>query len=247
MPQQSRKTLLKGVNSYASVAKGAIEPENSDMPLLVATKPTVGLAPVKEHLDKHFHSEQNEDVGPGFSTVLRDGARFSGYQTSLDCKYRVEITLEQVDLAESYLCGCLNIAGLTEDYENLTTFFEGEIIGPKYSFVTSKWDATEEKDFEHWNKFRGFGPFRQNFHEDGFKYDFNNHDVIFMRWKEIFLVPDYRMRAIDGASFAGFYYIAFSLSTKQIIGYYYHTKSELFQELRLNYDEDHGIATFEFC
>jgi len=30
---------------------------------------------------------------------------------------------------------------------------------------------------------------------------------VFMRWKEKFLVPDHRVKDINGASFAGFYYI----------------------------------------
>jgi hypothetical protein len=47
-----------------------------------------------------------------------------------------------------------------------------------------------------------------------------------MRWKELFLVPDYRIKDITGASFAGFYYICFQKSTSTIEGYYYHRNSE---------------------
>lgn len=192
-------------------------------------------------------SEEDKEFNALFSTVLRDGACFTGHQQSEDSKYRVEINLHKVDLDSSYLCGYLNINGLTEDYENLTTFFEGEIIGPKYSFITSKWDATEDKDREHWEKFRGFLPLRNKFREHGFHYDIHNQNYVFMRWKELFLVPDYRLRTIDGASFAGFYYICFCLSTKQVIGYYYHLRSELFQELKLQWVPEHSIETFEFC
>lgn len=42
-----------------------------------------------------------------------------------------------------------------------------------------------------------------------------------MRWKEHFLVPDHRVRTIDGASFAGFYYICYQRSTNEIKGYYF--------------------------
>jgi len=55
-----------------------------------------------------------------------------------------------VDLAESFLCGYLRINGLTEEYPELTTYFEAEIIGPKHSFLTRKWDADELIDEEHW-------------------------------------------------------------------------------------------------
>ena len=45
--------------------------------------------------------------------------------------------------------------------------------------------------------------------------------------KELFLVPDYRIKDISGASFAGFYYICFQKSTGTIEGYYYHKSSEM--------------------
>lgn len=32
----------------------------------------------------------------------------------------------------------------------LTTFFDGEIISPKYPFLTRKWDADEDVDLKHW-------------------------------------------------------------------------------------------------
>ena len=51
---------------------------------------------------------------------------------------------KHVDFENSYLCGYLKIKGLTEEYPQLTTFFDGEIISPKYPFLTRKWDADEE-------------------------------------------------------------------------------------------------------
>jgi hypothetical protein len=48
------------------------------------------------------------------------------------------------------LCGYLHIKGLTEQFPELTTFFDAEIIGPDYSFLTNKWDANEATDEEHW-------------------------------------------------------------------------------------------------
>ena len=57
---------------------------------------------------------------------------------------------QHVNLAESSLCGYLHIKGLTEDYPELTTFFEAEIIGRKHSFLTKKWDANDHIDIQHW-------------------------------------------------------------------------------------------------
>ncbi|RUP45006.1 LOW QUALITY PROTEIN: vacuolar import and degradation protein-domain-containing protein, partial [Jimgerdemannia flammicorona] len=132
-----------------------------------------------------------------------------------------------VDLNESFLCGYLHIKGLTSDYPELTTFFEAEIIGPKYSFLTRKWEADESIDKSHWMKFdEAFEQYKKDFNKDGFVYDFHNKDFLFMRWKEHFLVPDHRVNNIDGASFAGFYYICYQRSTGTITGFYFHSHSE---------------------
>lgn len=55
-----------------------------------------------------------------------------------------------MDRENSYLCGYLKISGLTEEFPNMTTFFEGEIISKKYPFLTRKWEADEEVDKKHW-------------------------------------------------------------------------------------------------
>lgn len=47
-----------------------------------------------------------------------------------------------------------------------------------------------------------------------------------MRWKEHFLVPDHRVRTINGASFEGFYYICFNMREGSVSGIYFHSKSE---------------------
>jgi len=49
---------------------------------------------------------------------------------------------------------------------------------------------------------------------------------IFMRWKEWFLVPDHRVKSIQGASFEGFYYICFNQAEGNINGIYFHARSE---------------------
>lgn len=39
-------------------------------------------------------------------------------------------------------------------------------------------------------------------------------------------VPDHTIKDINGASFAGFYYICFQKSKAEMEGYYYHRSSE---------------------
>jgi hypothetical protein len=67
-----------------------------------------------------------------------------------------------------------------------------------------------------------------------------------MRWKEQFLVPDHKIRSLQGASFAGFYYICFDATTQTIEGYYYHQNSEWFQHLLLKHVPEKSSASFEF-
>lgn len=121
----------------------------------------------------------------------------------------------------------------------MTTFFGGEIISPRYPFLTRKWDADEDVDRKHWAKFGAFERlFANNFNSDSFDYrvlnpgstkdglETSSSEHVFMRWKEHFLVPDHSVRDIAGASFAGFYYICFTRSTQTIEGFYYHRQSE---------------------
>ncbi|KAG0722042.1 Glucose-induced degradation protein 4 [Chionoecetes opilio] len=156
-------------------------------------------------------------------------------------------THKHVDEANSYLCGYLKIKGLTEEYPTLTTFFDGEIISEKYPFLTRKWDADEEVDKKHWGKFPPFYQYTKTFNSDTFDYSvLKDSEHVFMRWKEHFLVPDHTVKDINGASFAGFYYICFQKSAATIDGYYYHRTSEWYQSLNLTHVPEHSVQIYEF-
>ena len=119
---------------------------------------------------------------------------------------------------------------MTDDHPTLTTYFEGEIIGPKYGFITQhpSWGATDKIDISHWKNFAAFRPFIKQSLKGGQIYikDPGQRENIFMRWKEHFLVPDHRVRTINGASFEGFYYICFNQVRGEVSGIYFHSKSE---------------------
>ena len=116
-------------------------------------------------------------------------------------------------------------------------------------------------------KFLAFCQYSKNFNSDSFNYEeLKKTDYVFMRWKEHFLVPDhtikvingqtnvnmdsiimiYSMQDINGASFAGFYYICFQKSTSSIEGYYFHRNSEWFQSLNLTHVPDYSMQIYEF-
>ncbi|KAG0275033.1 hypothetical protein BGZ95_009247 [Linnemannia exigua] len=185
---------------------------------------------------------------PSRISHLYAGSRFQGRQKSGSNSYEVMVDIKDVNLKDSSLCGYLHIKGLTDEYPELTTFFDAEIIGSAHSFVTKKWDASAKTDKEHWTLFKPFEPMCDIFTNDDFKYDFQGKDVIFMRWKEHFLVPDHRVEGITGASFAGFYYICYNISKGEIEGYYYHQSSEKFQKLMLSHVQERptSFGSFEF-
>lgn len=185
---------------------------------------------------------------PGVVTSpLHDGAVFKGYQKSKGNCYDVEVELKKVDLDSAYLCGYLKINNLTDDFPTMVTYFDGEMISSRHPFLTRKWDANEEVDRKHWAKFEAFAPFSNTFNTDEFDYGaLESHDSVFMRWKESFLIPDHQVKDINGASFAGFYYICFMKSSSQIEGYYYHEKSEMYQSLALQHVPCHTTEIYEF-
>ncbi|EAL17811.1 hypothetical protein CNBL0730 [Cryptococcus deneoformans B-3501A] len=153
---------------------------------------------------------------------LYPGSVFKGTQTSGRSAYDVEVKFLDVDFADSTLSGYLSISHLTDSHPHLTTFFTGEIIGPKYGFITGpRYAATEHDDLRHWGRFEQFRrpstradlvgeelflrdplPDRSRGETKG-----KERDFVFLRIKEQFLVPDHKVKDISGASFAGFYYI----------------------------------------
>lgn len=139
------------------------------------------------------------------------------------------------------------------------------MIGTKHSFITrnEEWGANEKTDIHHWSRFPAWRPLAKQAKKTDFTLrNFAQHEHVFMRWKEYFLVPDHRVRTISGASFEGFYYICFNQIQGSVSGVYFHAKSERyvsffgpghgrftsysryirFQQLELKHVEDRGCA-----
>ncbi|KAK8240360.1 vacuolar import and degradation protein [Phyllosticta capitalensis] len=184
------------------------------------------------------------------SSYLRPGSKFKGTQQSDRQVYEVQVEIKYVDMEQHCLCGYLRIQGLTDDHPTLTTYFEGEIIGTKYTFQTNRpeWGSNEKVDMQHWGRFPAWRPLAKQAKRADFTYkNFAQREYLFMRWKEHFLVPDHTVRTISGASFEGFYYICFSQVTGKISGIYFHAKSEKYQQLDLEHVDDRGcMGAIEF-
>ncbi|KAJ1918186.1 hypothetical protein H4219_002743 [Mycoemilia scoparia] len=143
---------------------------------------------------------QYQPIEPTIYLDLSPGCKFSGRQTSGTRQYEVEIEIQHVDLISSQLCGNLTIHKLTNDLPTLTTFFEAEIIGTNsHTFRTLNWKASADVDRQHWSKFKQFSKYSDKFDQPGFKYNLEDEDVVFMRWKERYLLPDYKVTYVQGA------------------------------------------------
>ncbi|EGG21794.1 hypothetical protein DFA_01680 [Cavenderia fasciculata] len=191
----------------------------------------------------------NDSSVPGGCASLYPGSRFVGVQRSAKASYPVHIDIKDVDFDNSILSGYLTILGLTKKYPVLTTFFEGEIVdGKHYGFLTRKWEANAKVDLDHWGRFPEFQTYADSFNRDDFESSLlKSSDTLFMRWKEsFFLVPDHRIKNIEGASYEGFYYIALERATGTIRGFYYHCSSELFQTIILEHETESSFPCFEF-
>lgn len=143
---------------------------------------------------------------------LYPGALFEGMQTNRSREHRVSVRIVDVNPLQSTLAGFLTIHDLTDQHPEITTFFDGQIIGQQYGFMTQDWGANVHVDTTHWQRF----PQYHHIHPSELakpKLTFKNpassadRGFLFMRWKERFLVPDHRVRSINGASYAGFYYV----------------------------------------
>mmetsp|Transcript_1991 Transcript_1991/g.7196 ORF Transcript_1991/g.7196 Transcript_1991/m.7196 type:complete len:219 (-) Transcript_1991:146-802(-) len=193
---------------------------------------------------------QEEDSGtsdvPLISRCIYPGCRFEGKQRSTYKVYNVCVTIQDVDMENSELCGYLSITALTDECPVLTTFFEGEIIGRRYGFITHKWGADENEDLQHWSRFPQFDGYSDSFSSvcNGAR-DLYSEDVLFMRWKERFLVPDHSIKTVPGASYEGFYYICFDRRTSIIDGFYYHSACEKFQSLHMKLVPERASCGFD--
>lgn len=127
-----------------------------------------------------------------------------------------------MDFASSFLCGYLRIRGLTDDWPELTTYFDAEIIGSRYGFLTRNWGANETEDMVHWSRFPAFRQVKNELRKPYLTMDDRDRGAVFMRWKERFLVPDHRVQDINGASFAGaLIALQLSYSLHSLPGFYY--------------------------
>ncbi|ODV79319.1 uncharacterized protein CANTADRAFT_26281 [Suhomyces tanzawaensis NRRL Y-17324] len=148
----------------------------------------------------------------------------------------------------------------------------------RYSFITEnkQWGSYPKNDLEHWRILSSASYYDHDSPEEHYieqeeanlkqrlrniQNGLEDNQFIYMRWKEEFLLPDSRVKQIEGASFEGFYFAVLNIggfesqgqghsnriAPGSINGLYYHKTSSQLQSLNLRYvGEDLVSDSFEF-
>lgn len=215
-PQASRKSLTVVVNHDAA-------PHQLETPVSYTAHSPLSRASLARDAPQYagVHPDPLVDItrlrvrSQGHH-CLYPGATFRGTQKSGRNSYDVVVTIVDVDFSCSHLCGYLHISGLTDDWPELTTYFDAEIIGSRYGFLTKKWGASEQEDMVHWARFPAFRHVRHETKKPNLTMKDADRGAVFMRWKEKFVVPNHRVQDINGASFAGFYYVCVDFNPQPV-------------------------------
>eukprot|EP00657_Telonema_sp_P-1_P008081 TRINITY_DN28650_c0_g1_i2.p1 TRINITY_DN28650_c0_g1~~TRINITY_DN28650_c0_g1_i2.p1 ORF type:complete len:130 (+),score=26.94 TRINITY_DN28650_c0_g1_i2:88-477(+) len=91
---------------------------------------------------------------------LAPGTSYKGTQkvpSNREDAWIVSVNIQGYEPERGYICGSMEAHNLPTSEEHVITFWEGQIIDDvNYTFYTGKWDASKEKDLEHWSKFVPF-------------------------------------------------------------------------------------------
>ncbi|KMV66421.1 vacuolar import and degradation protein [Encephalitozoon cuniculi EcunIII-L] len=150
--------------------------------------------------------------------ALENGARYRGEQLTNGGSFKIEMNIDVVDIQQELICGTFEIHNLTDRYELLTTYFEGEIIGNIYPFTTEEYSMTNP-DIIHWKL---FPEWRGEYVYKPGSYNIKKSNFMYIKIKELFLLPDPRLKSIPGASIDGHYYCCYYKNLDCFAGHYYY-------------------------
>lgn len=148
--------------------------------------------------------------------ALESGARYSGEQLTNGGSFRIEMIVDIVDTEQEFVCGTFEIHNISDRHELLTTYFEGEIVGNIYPF-TREACSVANPDIIHWRLF----PEWKREYMDG-AYSIADSDFLYIKIKELFLLPDPMRTAVPGASIDGHYYCCYYKALDCFAGHYYY-------------------------
>ncbi|KAK6089589.1 hypothetical protein P3W45_001471 [Vairimorpha bombi] len=161
--------------------------------------------------------------------VLVDGAVYSGEQLSTSGSFKIEMKIDKIDMLEERMCGTFSIYNLTSENDKLSTYYESAIIGNKHSFYNKYED--KETDELHW---RMFPEWKTEILKNK-EYDIKKSGFLYLRMKELFILPDPNVESVEGASIEGYYYCCYYKKLDFFSGHYFYKsdKSQLSEQILL--------------
>ncbi|KAF7684524.1 Glucose-induced degradation protein 4 like protein [Astathelohania contejeani] len=152
---------------------------------------------------------------------LKNGGAYTGHQITNNGSFKIEMTIDSINFKTSYICGTFKIYNLTRHHELISTYFEGEIVGRVYPFDYNKYfnkNISKDQEEKHW---RIFPEWKQEYITNPNLYNPETNKYLYLRVKEIFILPDPNVTNIPGASIEGLYYFCYYKAKDVFAGFYY--------------------------
>lgn len=140
---------------------------------------------------------------------LENGSKYEGEQKTHTGPFKIDMKVDVFDLSQFFMCGTFKIFNLTKQHDIIHTYFECEIVDSEKRF-------RETGEMTHWAT---FNEWKDDFME---RYDPLGASLLFMRIKELFLLPDPSVKHIPGASIDGYYYCIYNKQSDSFKGFYYY-------------------------
>lgn len=153
--------------------------------------------------------------------TLESGSKYKGEQLTNNGSFKIEMKIDFVDLNQEYICGTFDIFNITDNHDLLTTYFEGKIMG-KTQYLSDSCLSLNQTDIAHWSL---FPEWRAEHTKSQKLYDIENSDYIYIKIKEMFMLPDPNVKYIPGASIDGYYYCCYYKQLDFIAGHYFYNNS----------------------
>lgn len=141
---------------------------------------------------------------------LDNGSSYTGKQTTGNGSFRIDMKVNSFNIKQGYLCGTFTIYNLTSEHSVLKTYFEGRLVGPNDMSNTTQ-------DKKCWAR---FPTWKKDIQNKSLVYDPFNSKYLYLRIKELFLLPNPKIRKVSGASIDGYYYCCYYKRSDTFGGFY---------------------------
>lgn len=144
-----------------------------------------------------------------YDIILKNGSSYTGKQTTGVGSFDIDMKVSAFNFEQGYLCGTFTVHNLTSEHNLLRTYFEGQLIGITNTALLN--------EIKYWTKF----PCWKSEFEDGSpSYNPFKSKYLYLKIKELFLLPNPRIESVNGASIDGFYYCCYNKMSDSFGGFY---------------------------